>query len=209
MSIYEINFAKKIAGELLKTNSVQLNPNNLFTWASGIKSPIYCDNRRLLSFPGSRTFVKNVFSQLISEMYPEVEIIVGVATGGIAIGSLTADLLQKPFAYVRSESKKHGTQNRIEGIVNSGQKAVVIEDLISTGGSSLIAVEALREVGCLVLGMTAIFSYELPVSKINFGKADCRLTVLSNYDVLIEEARKMNYVNENDMEILRNWKSKF
>ena len=209
MSVYEINIAKSVAAELLKTNSVQLNPNNLFTWASGLKSPIYCDNRRLLSFPESRTIVKNAFLKLISEKYPEAEIVIGVATGGIAVGALAADLLQKPFAYVRTEAKKHGMGNRIEGIVKAGQKAIVIEDLISTGGSSLTAVEALLEAGCEILGMLAIFSYQLPAAELNFKKANCYLTVLSNYDILIEQAKEMSYVTENDMIILRNWKSQF
>jgi orotate phosphoribosyltransferase len=209
MSIYEINTAKLVALELLKTNSVQLSPNKLFTWASGIQSPIYCDNRRLLSFPESRTLIKNAFAKLISEKYPQAEIVVGVATGGIAVGALTADLLQKPFAYVRTEAKKHGMGNRIEGIVKSGQKVVVIEDLISTGGSSLLAVEALRESGCEVLGMLAIFSYGLPSATANFEKAECDLTILSNYDILIEEAMQFKYVTPMDMEVLRHWKSTF
>jgi orotate phosphoribosyltransferase len=205
----ELNTAKGIALELLKTNAVQLSPDKLFTWASGIKSPIYCDNRRLLSYPESRSIIKDAFVRILTEKYSQADIIVGVATGGIAIGALAADVLQKPFAYVRSESKNHGMGNRIEGIVRQGQKVVVIEDLVSTGGSSIAAVEALREAGCEVLGMVAIFTYGLPIALENFEKNNCNLTTLSNYEILIEEAHSFKYVNHGDMEILRQWKSQF
>jgi orotate phosphoribosyltransferase len=205
----ELNTAKGIALELLKTNAVQLSPDKLFTWASGIKSPIYCDNRRLLSYPESRSIIKDAFVRILTEKYSQADIIVGVATGGIAIGALAADVLQKPFAYVRSESKNHGMGNRIEGIVRQGQKVVVIEDLVSTGGSSIAAVEALREAGCEVLGMVAIFTYGLPIALENFEKNNCKLTTLSNYEILIEEAHSFKYVNHEDMEILRQWKSQF
>ncbi len=205
----ELNTAKGIALELLKTNAVQLSPDKLFTWASGIKSPIYCDNRRLLSYPESRSIIKDAFVRILTEKYFQADIIVGVATGGIAIGALAADVLQKPFAYVRSESKNHGMGNRIEGIVRQGQKVVVIEDLVSTGGSSIAAVEALREAGCEVLGMVAIFTYGLPIALENFEKNNCKLTTLSNYEILIEEAHSFKYVNHEDMEILRQWKSQF
>ncbi len=205
----ELNTAKGIALELLKTNAVQLSPDKLFTWASGIKSPIYCDNRRLLSYPESRSIIKDAFVRILTEKYSQADIIVGVATGGIAIGALAADVLQKPFAYVRSESKNHGMGNRIEGIVRQGQKVVVIEDLVSTGGSSIAAVEALREAGCEVLGMVAIFTYGLPIALENFEKNNCKLTTLSNYEILIEEAHSFKYVNPEDMEILRQWKSQF
>jgi orotate phosphoribosyltransferase len=205
----ELNTAKGIALELLKTNAVQLSPDKLFTWASGIKSPIYCDNRRLLSYPESRSIIKDAFVRILTEKYSQADIIVGVATGGIAIGALAADVLQKPFAYVRSESKNHGMGNRIEGIVRQGQKVVVIEDLVSTGGSCIAAVEALREAGCEVLGMVAIFTYGLPIALENFEKNNCKLTTLSNYEILIEEAHSFKYVNHEDMEILRQWKSQF
>jgi orotate phosphoribosyltransferase len=209
MPIFNEKIAEKTARELLKTNSVRLSPADMFTWASGIKSPIYCDNRRLLSFPESRAEIAQSLAELISKKYPEAEAIAGVATGAIAIGILTAEHLRLPFAYVRAEAKKHGMGNRIEGRLEKGQKVIVIEDLISTGGSSLNAVEALREAECCVLGMVAVFSYELPVSVTNFQNAQCELTVLSNYDTLIYEAVRKNYIRESDLEILKNWKSQF
>ena len=199
--------ALKVADFLLQIKAVKLQPSNPFTWASGIKSPIYCDNRKTLSYPIIRTAIRQTFSEQITEAFGKVEVIAGVATGGIAIGALVAQELGLPFIYVRSAAKGHGLENMIEGDVQSGQRVVVIEDLISTGGSSLKAVEALREAGCNVLGLAAIFTYGFEEAKKSFTEAICPYFTLSDYDHMIEHAISTNYINEKDLESLRSWKT--
>jgi len=199
--------ALKVADFLLQIKAVKLQPSNPFTWASGIKSPIYCDNRKTLSYPVIRTAIRQTFSEQITEAFGNVEVIAGVATGGIAIGALVAQELGLPFIYVRSAAKGHGLENMIEGDVQSGQRVVVIEDLISTGGSSLKAVEALREVGCNVVGLAAIFSYGFESAKKSFTDATCPYFTLSDYDHLIEHAITTNYITDKDLESLRSWKT--
>lgn len=199
--------ALKIADFLLQIKAVKLQPNSPFTWASGWKSPIYCDNRKTLSYPKIRTAIRQTFSEQIAEAYGKVEVIAGVATGGIAIGALVAEEMGLPFIYVRSSSKGHGLENQVEGVVEAGQRVVVIEDLISTGGSSLKAVEALRATECNVLGLAAIFTYGFDVARQNFTKAACPYFTLSDYDHMIEHAIATNYVSEKDIESLRAWKT--
>ena len=198
--------ALKIADYLLQIKAVKLNPTDPFIWSSGLHSPIYCDNRKTLSFPSIRTAIRQTFSEQIKSEYETVDVIAGVATGGIAIGALVAEEMGLPFIYVRSSAKGHGLQNMIEGEYHSGQRVVVIEDLISTGGSSLKAVEALREAKVNVLGLAAIFSYGFQLAKNNFETADCPYFTLSNYDLLIEQAVKENYVSDKDLESLKSWK---
>jgi orotate phosphoribosyltransferase len=171
-----------------------------------LNSPIYCDNRQTLSYPWLRTKVRDAFTDKIKALYANVDCIAGVATGGIAQAALIAEKLELPMIYVRSESKKHGLGNQIEGAFKAGQKVVVIEDLISTGGSSLKAVESLREAGLEVLGMLAIFTYELPVAEQNFKKAQCQFETLSNYSALLKAAKETNYVGENELESLTKWR---
>ena len=177
-----------------------------FTWASGRKSPIYCDNRITLSYPEIRTYIRQRFVDAVVEQFGDVDVIAGVATGGIAQGALVAQELGKPFVYVRSEEKKHGMTNQIEGEIKSGQSVVVIEDLVSTGKSSLIAVNALREKGCNVKGMVAIFSYNLEVAKKNFEQAEVTLETLTNYDKLIEVAKEEEYIKPSAMQSLEKWR---
>ena len=191
---------------LLQIKAVKLNDENPFTWASGRKSPIYCDNRITLSYPEIRTFIRQRFVDVIVEQFGDVDVIAGVATGGIAQGALVAQELGKPFVYVRSEEKKHGLTNQIEGEIESGQSVVVIEDLVSTGKSSLIAVNALREKGCNVKGMVAIFTYNLAVAKKNFEDADVVLRTLTNYDRLIEVAKEEEYIKDSAMDSLAKWR---
>jgi len=201
------NFEKKTAEYLLQIKAIKLQPSNPFTWASGWKSPIYCDNRKTLSFPEVRSYIRDSFASLIKELYPEAEMIAGVATGAISHGALAADKLQLPFIYVRSGAKEHGLGNQIEGYYQKGQKVVVIEDLISTGGSSLSAVKALREAGCEVLGMVAIFSYEFQKASDGFNTEGCKLNTLSGYSALIDTAVKTGYVTDNDVETLKKWRT--
>jgi len=198
--------ALKIAEFLLQIKAIKLQPDNPFTWASGWKSPIYCDNRKTLSYPMIRTYIRQEFVNAISKEFGKPDVIAGVATGGIAQGALVAHEMGLPFVYVRSEAKVHGLSNMIEGVVESGQSVVVIEDLISTGGSSIKAVEALRKEGCKVKGMASIFTYGFKVAADNFKKAKCELITLSNYDVLIEQALKSNYVSEKDVKSLKAWR---
>ncbi len=198
--------ALKIAEFLLQIKAIKLQPNNPFTWASGWKSPIYCDNRVTLSFPQVRTFIRQQFVDIINERFGKPDVIAGVATGGIAQGALVAQEMGLPFVYVRSEAKKHGLTNMVEGIIEKGQSVVVIEDLVSTGGSSLKAVEALREAGADVKGMAAIFTYGFTVAEENFIKAKCKLVTLSDYTTLIEQALASNYVTENDLTTLKKWR---
>jgi len=200
------NSAKRIAEYLLQIKAIKLQPSNPFTWASGWKSPIYCDNRKTLSFPEVRSYIRDSFAELISELYPHAELIAGVATGAIAHGALTADKLGKPFIYVRSEAKEHGLGNQIEGFYEKGRKVVVVEDLISTGGSSLNAVKALRAAECEVLGMVAIFTYEFKKASDGFAAEKCNLNTLCNYSTLIDTAVKAGYVTESDVETLRKWR---
>ena len=197
---------QKVAEILLQIKSIKLNPANPFTWASGWKSPIYCDNRKTLSFPEVRTFLKTDFTRIIREKYPDVELIAGVATGAIAIGALVAEELGLPFVYVRPRAKDHGLGNQIEGVLQEGQKAVVIEDLISTGNSSLNAVAALREAKIRVLGMVAIFSYQFQVAENNFKEAGVELSTLGNYSVLIEQAERIGFISPEKSETLREWR---
>ena len=199
--------ALKIADFLLQIKAVKLNPSQPFKWSSGWLSPIYCDNRKTLSFPQIRTAIRQTFSEQIKKEYGNVEVIAGVATGGIAIGALVAEEMGLPFIYVRSGAKGHGLGNQIEGEFHEGQRVVVIEDLISTGGSSLKAVEALRDAGCNVLGLAAIFTYGFQVAKDNFKDAKCPYFTLSNYDLLVEKAVKENYISEKNMESLAEWKN--
>lgn len=198
--------ALKVAEFLLQVKAVKLQPNKPFTWASGWKSPIYCDNRVTLSFPQVRTYIRQQFVDVIMEKFGNPDVIAGVATGGIAQGALVAQEMGLPFVYVRSEAKKHGLTNMIEGIIEKGQSVVVIEDLISTGGSSLKAVEALREAGCKVKGMAAIFTYGFKTANDNFKKAKCELITLSNYDTMIAQALQSNYINEKDLLSLKTWR---
>ena len=191
---------------LLQIKAVKLNDESPFTWASGRKSPIYCDNRITLSYPEIRTFIRQRVVDTILEQFGDVDVIAGVATGGIAQGALVAQELGKPFVYVRSEEKKHGLTNQIEGEIKSGQSVVVIEDLVSTGKSSLIAVNALREKGCNVKGMVAIFTYNLDVAKKNFEDADVVLRTLTNYDRLVEVAKEEEYIKDSAMESLAKWR---
>ena len=201
------DYSKKTAEYLLQIKAIKLQPSNPFTWASGWKSPIYCDNRKTLSFPAIRSYIRDSFAALIGELYPEAEVIAGVATGAIAHGALAADRMGLPFIYVRSGAKEHGLGNQIEGYYEKGQKVVVIEDLISTGGSSLSAVRALREAGCIVLGMVAIFTYEFGKSAGEFANENCTLHTLSGYSALIEAALQSGYIGRNETETLKKWRS--
>ncbi len=191
---------------LLQIKAIKLNNENPFTWASGRKSPIYCDNRITLSYPEIRTYIRQQFVEAVTENFGDVDVIAGVATGGIAQGVLVAQDLGKPFVYVRSEEKKHGLTNQIEGEIKSGQSVVIIEDLVSTGKSSLIAAHALKEKGCIVKGMVAIFSYNLSIAQQNFADANVDLVTLTNYDRLIEVAKNEDYIHSNAMESLAKWR---
>lgn len=195
-----------IAKQLLQIKAIKLQPANPFVWASGWNSPIYCDNRKALSFVDVRDFIKGEFARIVKDKYPDAEVIAGVATGAIAQGALVADLLGKPFIYIRSAPKGHGLENLIEGDYRPGQKVVVIEDLISTGGSSLKAVEALRNAGCQVVGMLAIFTYGFPVATEAFEKADLELTTLGNYQDLIGVAVAGGYITSKDIATLQEWR---
>ncbi len=199
--------ALKVAEFLLQIKAVKLQPKDPFTWASGWKSPIYCDNRKTLSFPTIRTFLRQAYAEAILEHFGKPDVIAGVATGGIAQGALVAQELGIPFIYVRSTAKGHGLGNQIEGYFEKGQKVVVLEDLISTGGSSLTAVEALREAGLDVRGLTAIFTYGFDVAIRNFADAECPFVTLTDYDQLIEQGVKSSYINEEDVISLKNWKA--
>ena len=200
--------AKKTAELLLQSNAIKLQPQEPFTWASGWKSPIYCDNRITLSYPEIRKYLSQSLSDFIEQEYGKPDVIAGVATGAIGIGMLVATVLDLPFIYVRPEAKKHGRKNQIEGIVPSNKKVVVIEDLISTGKSSLNAVKALRAENCNVLGMVAIFNYGFDIASQNFEEAQLQLHTLSNYDSLIEQALDTNYIVKEQQEILKSWRVK-
>jgi orotate phosphoribosyltransferase len=198
--------ASKIAEFLLQIKAIKLQPENPFTWASGWKSPIYCDNRKTLSYPQIRTFIRQQFVTEINEKFAKPDVIAGVATGGIAQGALIAQEMGLPFVYVRSEAKKHGLTNLVEGVVEKDQSVVVIEDLISTGGSSIKAIEALRDQGCKVKGMVAIFTYGFEEANANLKKAKCPTSTLCDYNTLIEVALKHKYITENDVESLNQWR---
>ena len=199
--------ALKIADYLLQIKAVKLQPNDPFTWASGWKSPIYCDNRKTLSYPKIRTAIRQTFAEQIAEKYSNIDVIAGVATGGIAIGALVAEEMGLPFIYIRSSAKGHGLGNQVEGAYEAGQRVVVIEDLISTGGSSLQAIEALKEADMEVLGLGAIFTYGFDKAVSNFSEANCDFFTLSDYDHLIEQAKNTNYVSESDVDSLVEWKA--
>lgn len=197
---------KIFAGKLLKVKAIKLQPTNPFTWASGWKSPFYCDNRKTLSYPDLRNFVKIEISRLILERFQEVDAIAGVATGAIPQGALVADLLNLPFVYVRSKPKDHGLENLIEGELRPGMKVVVVEDLISTGGSSLKAVEAIRSNGCEVVGMVAAYTYGFDIAAEAFRNAKVQLVTLTNYEAVVEEAVRIGYIDADDVQVLNEWR---
>jgi len=199
--------ALKVAEFLLQIKAVKLQPNEPFTWASGWSSPIYCDNRKTLSFPAIRTHIRQGYAEAILEQFGKPDVIAGVATGGIAQGALVAQELGIPFIYVRSTPKGHGMGNQIEGHFEKGQKVVVIEDLISTGGSSLVAVRALRDAGLDVRGLVAIFTYGFELSVRNFADAECPFVTLTDYEHMIDQALKSDYINDSDVESLKDWKN--
>ncbi len=194
------------AAKLLNVKAIKLQPANPFTWASGWKSPFYCDNRKTLSFPDLRTFVKVELTRTILENFPEAEAVAGVATGAIAQGALVADALGLPFAYVRSKAKDHGMANLIEGELQPGTKVVVVEDLISTGGSSLKAVEALRAAGYEVVGMVASYTYGFPVAEQAFADANVKLITLTNYEAVVAEALRTGYIADDQVPMLHEWR---
>lgn len=199
--------ANLFAEKLLDVKAIKLQPEQPFTWASGWKSPFYCDNRRTLAFPALRSFVKIELSRIVAEKYPEAEAVAGVATGAIAQGALVADALGLPFAYVRSKAKDHGMTNLIEGDLQPGMKVVVIEDLISTGGSSLKAVEALRAHGCEVIGMVAAYTYGFPVAEEAFKAANVELTTLTNYEAVVTTALATGYIKQEHVGMLHAWRA--
>lgn len=205
--IFNNNTAQQTAELLLQINAIKLETKNHFTWASGWKSPIYCDNRVILSFPAVRNFIKEEFVKQIEAKFGRPDVIAGVATGAIGIGILVAEAMGLPFVYVRPEAKKHGRQNQVEGFLQKGQTVIVVEDLISTGGSSLMAVEALRNEGANVKGMAAIFTYGFPISEEKIAAAKLDVYTLSNYENLIEKAVEKKYVSEEELETLKTWNS--
>ena len=203
--IFDKNIAKKTAELLLHINAIKLNPRKPFTWASGWKSPIYCDNRLVLSYPAIRNFIKHELAKNIENLYGKPDVIAGVATGAIGIGALVADEMGLPFVYVRPEAKKHGRQNQIEGKLEKGQNVVVVEDLISTGKSSLNAVNVLKKESVNVKGMVAIFTYGFEISEKNFLKNNIELRTLGNYSYLLEQALNTGFINEIELKTLSNW----
>ena len=205
--IFNKSTAKKTAEVLLQINAIKLNPKNPFTWASGWKSPIYCDNRLVLSFPVVRNYIKEEIAKNIELEFGKPDVIAGVATGAIGIGALVAEYLGLPFVYVRPEAKKHGRQNQIEGFIEKGQNVVVVEDLISTGKSSLVAVDALKAAEVNVKGMVAIFTYGFDISKENFEANNVNLFTLSNYESLLEQALDTNFINKSEVDVLSKWNS--
>lgn len=205
--IFNKNTAKKTAEVLLHINAIKLSPNAPFSWASGWKSPIYCDNRLVMSYPTIRNYIKNELAKNIENLYGKPDVIAGVATGAIGIGAIVADNLGLPFVYVRPEAKKHGRQNQIEGRLEKGQSVVVVEDLISTGKSSLNAVEALKSASVNVKGMAAIFTYGFERSKTNFAEKNIELHTLSNYEALLEQALDTGFINDKELNVLSQWNS--
>ena len=204
--IFNKDTASKTAELLLQINAIKLNPGNPFTWASGWKSPIYCDNRITLSFPPIRNYLKAEFAKHIEKQFGKPDVIAGVATGAIAPGAIVADLLGLPFVYVRATPKDHGLENLIEGDLKPNQKVVVVEDLVSTGMSSLKAVEAIRKNGASVIGMVSIFSYGFPVATQSMLDANVELTSLSNYDAILSEALRTDYIDETELQTLQDWR---
>jgi len=202
MNTVEIEVSKK----LLEINTIKIQPLNPFTWASGWKSPIYCDNRKILSYPATRTYIRDRFVDIIREKYPQAEVVAGVATGAIAMGALVAEVLGLPFIYIRSKPKGHGLENLIEGDLNIDQKVIVVEDLVSTGISSLNAAEAVNNFGGIVIGMVAIFTYNFQHAIDNFKDAGIELTTLSNYNVLIECAVQIGEVTSSQVATLMKWR---
>ena len=200
------NLEQLTAKKLLKIKAVKLQPANPFTWASGWKSPFYCDNRKTLSYPSVRNFIKLQLARIVLEKYEDVTAIAGVATGAIPQGALVADILNLPFVYIRATPKDHGLENLIEGDLKTQSKVVVVEDLISTGGSSLKAVQAIRNDGCEVLGMVGIFTYGFPVAKEKFEEAGVELTTLCNYEAVLDEALRINYISPSDVKTLGEWR---
>ncbi|MDE7426348.1 MAG: orotate phosphoribosyltransferase [Muribaculaceae bacterium] len=198
--------ARILAEKLLKISAINLQPDNPFIWASGWNSPIYTDNRKTLSYPEIRSFIKVELSRVIMEQFAEADAIAGVATGAIAQGALVADILNLPYVYVRSTPKDHGLENLIEGNLKPGQRVVVVEDLISTGGSSLKAVEAIRAAGCEVIGMVALFTYGFPLADKRFAEAGVKLVTLSNYNAMLEAALATDYIKAADINTLREWR---
>ena len=205
--IFNKNTAKNTAKALLHINAIKLSPNAPFTWASGWKSPIYCDNRLVLSHPSIRNYVKTEIAKNLKTIYGKPDVIAGVATGAIGIGALVANELGLPFVYVRPEAKKHGRQNQIEGHLEKGQSVVVVEDLISSGKSSLNAVQALKKTAANIKGMVAIFSYGFELAKANFAYNNVKLYTLSDYDCLLEQALDTGFINKKELEVLSNWNS--
>jgi orotate phosphoribosyltransferase len=201
MSISE----KQIVNLLLQIKAIKINVAKPFQWASGWKSPIYCDNRKTLSYPKIRNIIRKQFIKLINNKFSNVEVIAGVATGAIAIGAIIADALSLPFLYVRSDQKDHGLQNLIEGEIVPNQRIVIVEDLVSTGGSSLKAVKALEDINCDVLGMIAIFTYNFKITETRFNEAGCKLYTLCNYDSLIDRAIETGYINSGEIDLIRQW----
>ena len=199
------NYQEETAKILLEINAIKLSPNKPFVWASGWKSPIYCDNRIILSTPKIRNIIKKFLAQAIAENFEKPDAIAGVATGAIGIGMLVADYLDLPFIYVRPEAKKHGRKNQIEGEIEKGKKVMVIEDLISTGKSSIGAIKALRSHGLSVIGMVAIFTYEFGISEENINNENLKLKTLSNYSTLLKIAQKTEYISESECKILEKW----
>ncbi|MCF0197847.1 MAG: orotate phosphoribosyltransferase [Bacteroidaceae bacterium] len=194
------------AAKLLNIEAIKLQPNNPFTWASGWKSPFYCDNRKTLAYPSLRTFVKIELARIVAERYPEAEVVAGVATGAIAQGALVAEELGLPFVYVRPKPKDHGMGNQIEGDLKPNAKVVVIEDLISTGGSSLKAVDALREAGAEILGMVASYTYGFPVAAEAFAAKNVELTTLTNFQAVVEMAQQTGFITEADIPTINEWR---
>lgn len=203
---YSFNSAHKIAEYLLQVKAISLSPEKPYKWASGWNSPIYCDNRKTLSFPRIRTFIRQEIVKAIDENFGRPDVIAGVATGGIAQAALVAQELGLPLIYIRPSAKAHGTQNQIEGVLESGQSVIIIEDLVSTGKSSLIAVDALRDAGCLVKGMIAIFTYGFDEAKQNFIDHKCPLVTLTDYSSVLEMAIETNYIQASDLESLNSWR---
>lgn len=206
MALYDLTISKQLAQFLLQIKAIQLNPSQPFLWASGWKSPIYCDNRKILSYPSIRTYVRDAFVSCVRSRFPDADVIAGVATGAIAHGVLVAQQLGIPFIYVRHEAKSHGLRNQIEGHLEQGQKVVVIEDLISTGGSSLSVVQTLREAGAQVPGLIAIFSYEFEVAKTHFQQASCPYWTLTDYPSLLQVALDTNDINSEHLTLLQSWR---
>lgn len=204
--IFDFNVAKNVANFLLKKKAVILRPDEPFTWASGWKSPIYCDNRLLLSYPEIRDYLKNYFCEILKQKFSGTEIVVGVATAGIAHAALVADALKLPMAYGRTSAKDHGRQNVIEGRIEKDQKALVIEDLISTGKSSMQVMRSVLEIPATVLGLMAIFSYDFPVASEDMSSIGIPLYTLSDYNVLVTEALAMGYIRQEHMELLKEWR---